>query len=147
MQPWWATHERSPLRNTPSDARSTARWFTGTAEGERIPRRSRRHSAPNGYAGLDRWSTGPGLPGWLTATPRVRHKLAIYTIAMGLSESPVAGDERRSEAFGGRDVHPIGQSWEGVSGGRMRAAVGARSDLRLAKPLLHASNALTRFTA
>jgi hypothetical protein len=48
-------------------------------------------------------------------TPWVRHKL---TMAMRLSESPVAGDELRSEARGGRDVHPVGQSWDGVCGRR-----------------------------
>jgi hypothetical protein len=48
-------------------------------------------------------------------TPWVRHKLVVYTMAMRLSESPVAGDELRSDARGGRNVHPIGQSWDGVA--------------------------------
>ena len=66
---------------------------------------------------LDWWSTRPGLPGWLTATTWVRYKLAVYTMAMGLSESPAANDELRSKALGGRDIHPIGQGWEEVSRG------------------------------
>jgi hypothetical protein len=76
-------------------------------------------------------------------TPWVRHKLAVYSMAKGLSKSPVAGDAPRSEALGGRDIHPTGQScWDGVSGGRTTAPVGARSDPRLAKPLLRASNCI-----
>jgi hypothetical protein len=49
----------------------------------------------------------------------IRHQLVVCTMAMGFSESPVAGDELRGEARDGCDVHPIGHSWDGVSGGRM----------------------------
>jgi hypothetical protein len=94
--PHWATPEARAisLRNTYQMRVRRLGGSQETAEVEKIPRRSRRHSAPNGYAGLDWWSTRPGLPGWLTATAWVRHKLAVYTMAMGLTEALVADESQ-----------------------------------------------------
>src|SRR5277367_6356031 len=76
--PPWATPEQSPLPDTPSDARSTARWFTGTAEEERIPRRSRPHSAPN--------------EGGLTGG-QLGHAAALCCYALRLTSDPVRSED------------------------------------------------------